>query len=93
LYDRLVIRQVEEKETYGDSPILRADIAKERPHEGIVIAAGNGRLLENGTVIPLDVKVGDHVLFGKYSGTDIEVNNEKVLILSETEVLVILEDA
>jgi len=89
LHDRLVVRRVEEKET-AKGGIIIPDTAKEKPQEGEVLAAGNGKVLENGTKVALDVKVGDKILFGKYSGTDIRIDGEDVLILREDEVLAVL---
>jgi chaperonin GroES len=89
LHDRLVVRRVEEKET-AKGGIIIPDTAKEKPQEGEVLAAGNGKVLENGTKVALDVKVGDKILFGKYSGTDIKIDGEDVLILREDEVLAVL---
>ncbi|MGD8896967.1 MAG: co-chaperone GroES, partial [Acidobacteriota bacterium] len=77
LHDRLLVRRVEEKETAGGGIII-PDTAKEKPMEGKVVAVGNGRLLENGTKLALDVKVGDRILFGKYSGTEITIDGEDV---------------
>ena len=89
LHDRLVVRRIEEKETVKGGIII-PDTAKEKPQEGEVLAAGNGKVLENGTKVALDVKVGDKILFGKYSGTDIRIDGEDVLILREDEVLAVL---
>jgi chaperonin GroES len=89
LHDRLVIKRIEEKETIKGGIII-PDSAKEKPQEGEVIAVGNGKTLDNGTKIPMDVKVGDKILFGKYSGTDIKIDGEEVLILREDEVLAIV---
>ena len=89
LHDRLLVRRVEEKET-AKGGIVIPDTAKEKPMEGEVLAVGNGKLLENGTKLALDVKVGDKVLFGKYSGTEITVDGEDVLIVREDEVLAIM---
>jgi len=89
LHDRLVVRRIEEKET-ARGGIIIPDTAKEKPQEGEVLAVGNGKLLDNGTKVALDVKVGDKILFGKYSGTDIRLDGEDVLILREDEVLAIL---
>ncbi len=89
LYDRLLVRRIEEKETVK-SGIIIPDTAKEKPQEGKVIAVGNGKILENGTKVPLDVKAGDKILFGKYSGTDIKIDGKEVLILREDEVLAVL---
>jgi chaperonin GroES len=90
LQDRLLVRRVEEQErTKGG--IIIPDTAKERPLEGEVTAVGNGKRLEDGTLVPLDVKKGDRVLFGKYSGTEIKVDGVEHLILREEEVLGVIE--
>jgi chaperonin GroES len=89
LHDRLLIRRIEEKETVKGGIII-PDTAKEKPQEGEVLAVGNGKILDNGTKVPLDVKVGDKILFGKYSGTDIKIDGKEVLILREDEVLAVL---
>jgi chaperonin GroES len=89
LHDRLVVRRIEEKET-AKGGIIIPDTAKEKPQEGEVVAVGNGKVLDNGTKVTLDVKVGDKILFGKYSGTEIEIEGEDVLILREDEVLAVL---
>jgi len=89
LNDRLLVRRIEEKETVKGGIII-PDTAKEKPQEGEVIAVGNGKILENGTKVPMDVKKGDRVLFGKYSGTDIKIDGQEYLILREDEVLAIL---
>ncbi|PYQ49816.1 MAG: co-chaperone GroES [Acidobacteria bacterium] len=89
LHDRLVVRRIEEKET-AKGGIIIPDTAKEKPQEGEVLAVGAGKLLDNGTKVALDVKAGDKILFGKYSGTDIKIEGEDVLILREDEVLAVL---
>jgi chaperonin GroES len=89
LHDRVLIKRVEEQETVRGGIII-PDTAKEKPQEGEVVAAGTGKRLENGTVIPLEVKEGDRVLFGKYSGTEIKVDGNDYLILREDEILGIL---
>jgi chaperonin GroES len=89
LHDRLVVRRIEEKET-AKGGIIIPDSAKEKPQEGEVLAVGNGKLLDNGTKVALDVKVGNKILFGKYSGTEIKLDGEDVLILREDEVLAVL---
>jgi chaperonin GroES len=90
LQDRLLVRRVEEQEkTKGG--IIIPDAAKERPLEGNVIAVGSGKRLEDGTLIELDVKPGDRVLFGKYSGTEIKVDGVDHIILREDEVLGVIE--
>jgi chaperonin GroES len=85
----MVVRRIEEKET-ARGGIIIPDSAKEKPQEGEVLAVGNGRILENGTKIALDVKVGDKILFGKYTGSEIKIDGEDVLILREDEVLAVL---
>ena len=89
LHDRLLVRRIEEKETVKGGIII-PDSAKEKPQEGEIIAAGNGKVLENGTKLALDVKAGDKILFGKYSGTEIKIDGEELLILREDEVLAIV---
>jgi chaperonin GroES len=89
LHDRLLVRRVEEKESVKGGIII-PDSAKEKPQEGEVLAVGNGKLLENGTLIPLDVKSGDRILFGKYSGSEVKIDGEEVLILREDEVLAVI---
>jgi chaperonin GroES len=90
LHDRILIKRIEEKETVKGGIII-PDTAKEKPQEGEVIAVGNGKKTEDGKVVPLDVKAGDRILFGKYSGTEIKIDNEEYLILKEEEVLGVLE--
>ena len=90
LHDRLLVRRVEEKETVKGGIII-PDTAKEKPQEGEVIAVGNGKILDNGSKVPLDVKAGDRILFGKYSGTDIKIDGQEYLILREEDVLAIIE--
>ena len=92
LQDRILIKRVEEKETVKGGIII-PDSAKEKPQEGEVVAVGNGKKTDDGKVIPLDVKAGDRVLFGKYSGNDIKIDNEEYLILREDEILGVLESA
>jgi chaperonin GroES len=90
LYDRLVVRRIEQQEQVQNGIII-PDSAKEKPQEGEVVATGRGRRLEDGSVVPLDVKAGDRILFGKYSGSDIKINSDEYLILREDEVLGVLE--
>jgi chaperonin GroES len=85
LHDRVLVRGLEEKET-ARGGIIIPDTAKEKPHEGEVIAVGAGKI-EKGRRIPLDVKVGDRILFGKYTGNDIDVDGQEYLILREEEIL------
>jgi chaperonin GroES len=90
LHDRILIKRIEEKET-AKGGIIIPDSAKEKQQEGEVIAVGNGKKTEEGKIIPLDVKAGDRILFGKYSGTEIKIDNEDFLILKEVEVLGVIE--
>jgi chaperonin GroES len=85
LHDRVLVKRTEEKETVKGGIII-PDTAKEKPQEGEVVAVGNGRR-EKGELIPLDVKAGDRILFGKYSGNDIKIDDEEYLILKEDEIL------
>jgi chaperonin GroES len=90
LQDRILVKRVEEEErTKGG--IIIPDTAKEKPQMGQVIAAGNGKKTEDGKVIPLDVKKGDKVLFSKYSGTEVKVEGEELLIMREDDILGIVE--
>ncbi|MBN1770334.1 MAG: co-chaperone GroES [Deltaproteobacteria bacterium] len=90
LHDRVIVKRLEEEEkTKGG--IIIPDTAKEKPLEGKVIAAGKGKILENGEVRPLDVKEGDRVLFGKYSGTEIKIEGDEHLILREEDILGVIE--
>jgi chaperonin GroES len=90
LQDRVIIRRVKEEEkTKGG--IIIPDTAKEKPAEGEVMAVGNGKILEDGTVRKLDVKVGDRVLFGKYDGTEVKIDGEERLIVREENILGVLE--
>ena len=90
LHDRILVERVEEKEAVKGGIII-PDTAKEKPQEGKVIAVGQGKKTEEGKVIALDVKAGDRILFGKYSGAEIKMDNKEYLILREEEVLGILE--
>ena len=90
LYDRLLVKRVAAEEM-SKGGIIIPDSAKEKPIEGEVIAVGNGKVLEDGKVRNLEVKVGDKVLFGKYSGTEIKLDGEEHMILREDEVLGVLE--
>jgi chaperonin GroES len=90
LHDRVIVKRMEEQEkTKGG--IIIPDTAKEKPIEGKVIAVGAGKVAENGKRIPLQVKEGDRVLFGKYSGTDIKVDGEEHLIMREDDIIAIVE--
>jgi len=90
LHDRVVIQRVEEEQTTPGGIVI-PDTAKEKPHRGEVKAVGNGKLLDNGEVRPLDVKVGDVVLFGKYAGTEVTIGDEDYLIMREEDILAVIE--
>jgi chaperonin GroES len=92
LYDRIVVKRIENQETMQGGLYI-PDSAKEKPQEGEVVAVGKGKRLEDGKVIACDVKAGDRILFGKYSGSDIKLDGEEYLIMREDEVLGILEGA
>src|SRR6184192_2287726 len=92
LHDRILVRRVEEAETTRGGIIL-PDTAKEKPQEGEVISVGKGKINEEGKIRPLDVKEGDRILFGKYSGTEIKLDGEEFIIMREEEVLGILSGA
>jgi chaperonin GroES len=90
LHDRILVRRVEETESVRGGIII-PDTAKEKPQEGEVISVGKGKSNDEGKVFPLDVKSGDRILFGKYSGTEIKIDGEEFLIMREEEVLGILK--
>ena len=90
LHDRILVKRLEEQETKRGGIII-PDTAKEKPQEGKVIAAGNGKVGDDGKKIPLDVKAGDRILFGKYSGSEVKIEDKEYLILREEDVLAILE--
>jgi chaperonin GroES len=90
LQDRILVKRLEGEETTKGGIII-PDTAKEKPSEGSVVAVGNGKVLENGTTMPLDVKVGDKVLFSKYSGSDVKIEGEDYMIMREDDILGIIE--
>ncbi|MCK7576511.1 MAG: co-chaperone GroES [Chromatiales bacterium] len=90
LHDRVVIRRSEEERTSAGG-ILIPDTATEKPSQGEVVAVGKGKILDNGEVRALDVKVGDRVLFGKYSGTEVKVGDEKLLVMREDDLMGVIE--
>jgi len=92
LYDRLVVKRIEEQETTRNGIVI-PDSAQEKPQEGEVLAVGYGKRLEDGTLVPLDVKVGDRILFGKYSGTETKVVGTEYIIMREDDVLGVLDGA
>jgi chaperonin GroES len=90
LHDRVIVKRIEEEEkTKGG--IIIPDTAKEKPIEGKVVAVGAGKLMDNGKTLPLDVKKGDKILFGKYAGTDIKIEGEEHLIMREEDIIAIVE--
>ena len=90
LQDRVVIRRMEEERTSAGGIVL-PDSATEKPAQGEVVAVGNGKILTNGEVRPLDVKVGDRVLFGKYSGTEVKVGDDNLLVMREEDIMGVIE--
>lgn len=90
LHDRLVVQRVEEEETTAGGIII-PDSAKEKPQEGKIVAAGKGKIRDDGGISALDVKPGDRVLFGKYSGTDVTLDGEDYVILREDDVLAVID--
>ncbi len=92
LHDRLLVKRIEPEET-AKGGIIVPDTAKEKPQEGAVIAVGNGKILENGTRLEMSLREGDHILFGKYSGTEVKIEGEEYLILREEDVLAVMEGA
>ncbi len=89
LHEKVLVRRLEEEEI-SKGGIIIPDSAKEKPAEGEIIAVGNGRISDDGKVTPLDVKVGDKVLFGKYSATDVKVDGEDLLIMGEDNILAVI---
>jgi chaperonin GroES len=90
LHDRVVVRRMAEERT-SPGGIVIPDTAAEKPVQGEVIAVGNGKILDNGDRRPLDVKVGDRILFGKYSGTEVKVSGEEVLVMREEDIMGVIE--
>jgi chaperonin GroES len=89
LHDRVLVRRIEaEEKTAGG--IIIPDSAKEKPSEGEILATGTGARAENGTITPMDVKVGDRVLFGKWSGTEVKINGEDLIIMKESDIMGVL---
>jgi len=91
LQDRVIIKRMEE-EKMSSGGIVIPDSATEKPIKGEVVAVGNGLVLDNGEIRPLDLKVGDKVLFGKYSGTEVKLDGEELLVMKEDDVMAVLED-
>ena len=92
LNDRIIVKRLEEQEQMRGG-LYMPDTAKEKPQEGEVLAVGNGKLLENGTRIAIDLKAGDRILFGKYAGTEVKLDGEELLILREDDVLGVVQSA
>ncbi|MCP4413298.1 MAG: co-chaperone GroES [Gammaproteobacteria bacterium] len=90
LHDRVIVRRMEEERTSAGGIVI-PDSATEKPSKGEIVAIGNGKILDNGEVRGLDVKVGDQVLFGKYSGTEIKVDAEELLVMKEEDIMAIIE--
>ncbi|HOB61846.1 MAG TPA: co-chaperone GroES [Candidatus Competibacteraceae bacterium] len=90
LHDRVLVKRVEE-ETKSPGGIVLPGSAAEKPSRGTVQAVGRGKLLDNGDVRPLDVKAGDHILFGKYSGSEVKVDGEELIIMREDEIMAVIE--
>jgi chaperonin GroES len=90
LHDRILVKRLEEEKT-SPGGIVIPDTATEKPIKGKVIAVGNGKILESGEIRPLDVKVGDKVLFGKYSGTEVKVDGDELLVMREDDITAVIE--
>lgn len=90
LHDRVVVRRLEE-EKMSPGGIVIPDSATEKPIQGEIVAVGNGKILENGEVRGLDVKPGDRILFGKYSGTEVKIDNEELLVMREDDIMGVIE--
>jgi chaperonin GroES len=90
LHDRVLVRRVEQEEK-SKGGIIIPDTAKEKPQEGEIIAAGSGARKDDGAIVPLDVKAGDRVLFGKWSGTEVKIDDEDLLIMKESDLLGIIQ--
>jgi len=91
LYDRIVVKRVETETEKTHGGLYIPDSAKEKPQEGEVVSVGKGKRLEDGKIVPLDVQPGDRILFGKYSGSEIKIDGDELMIMREDEVLGILE--
>ncbi len=90
LHDRVIIKRLEEEKTTSGGIVLPGNAA-EKPSQGTIVAAGNGKLLDNGQVRPLTVKAGDRVLFGKYAGNEVKVDGDDVIVMREDEIMAIIE--
>ena len=90
LHDRVIVKRLDEDRT-SPGGIVIPDTAAEKPVEGTIVAVGKGKILEDGNVRPLDVKVGDKILFGKYSGTEVKIDGEELLVMREEDVMAVIE--
>ena len=90
LHDRIIVKRLEEERTSAGGIII-PDTATEKPIQGKVVAVGKGKILEDGSVRPLDVKVGDKILFGKYGGTEVKVDGDELLVMREEDVMAVIE--
>ena len=91
LHDRLLVERVDEQKEVKKGGIIIPDTAKEKPQEGKVVAVGNGKILEDGTKVDLEVKAGDRILFGKYAGTEVKIEDQDYLIMREDDILAIIK--
>ena len=91
LHDRILVKRTDEKKEVKKGNIIIPDSAKEKPQEGEVVAVGNGKILEDGTKVNLEVKAGDRILFGKYSGTEVKIEDQDYLIMREDDILAIIK--
>ena len=91
LHDRVIVRRISEPNSKTAGGLFIPDTAKEKPQEGEVMAVGNGKRMDDGKLVPLDVKVGDRILFGKYSGSEIKLEGDELLIMREDDILGVLE--
>ena len=91
LHDRVIVRRMDEEKT-SPGGIVIPDSATEKPIKGEIVAVGKGKILENGEIRPLDVKAGDKILFGKYSGTEVKVDGEELLVVREDDITAIVEE-
>jgi chaperonin GroES len=90
LHDRVIVKRLEEERT-SPGGIVIPDTAAEKPIQGKIVAVGNGKILEDGKIRPLDIKVGDKILFGKYSGTEVKVDGEELVVMREEDVMAVIE--
>jgi len=92
LHDRVLVKPFEEEEEKTSGGIIIPDTAKEKPQKGEVVAVGDGRILDNGEKVPMCVKVGDKILYGKYAGTEVKIEGEKYLVMREDDIYAIIEE-